>query len=306
MSRILIAVTAVWNQITHVMLSIRVLDVVDILIIAWLIYKALVFLRETRAGQLAKGIIFLVLLYLFAKLAKLAVLDWVLSSIVDSALIAVAIIFQPEIRRILERMGQTRLSSSRLFDSDTQNIYSGIDNIAKAAGQMQDDKIGALIVFEKKTQLGEIINTGTVIDAEPTVPLIKNVFFPKSPLHDGAVIVRNGRIYAAGCILPLTASENISSDLGTRHRAAIGMSENSDAMVLVVSEETGAISIACNGQIKRNLNSVMAGIELKKYLVDSDVEKKDSVIVNAIKRLNPFSGIKNKNKEEESNEDEKV
>lgn len=302
MSALLNGVSALWNQIVYAVSNMRVFDAIDIIIIALIIYKAIEFLRESRAGQLVKGIVLLIILYILAKSCELAVLGWVLSSIVDSAIIAIAIIFQPEIRRILERMGQTSITSSRLFDSKEQYISDSIDSITKAAGQMQDAKIGALIVFERKTQLGEIINTGTVIDAEASVSMVNNIFFPKSPLHDGALIVRNGRLYAAGCILPLTSNQNISSRLGTRHRAAIGMSENSDAVVLVVSEETGNISVVCDGQIKRGFNSVSAGVELRKYLFDDISAKDENKFLSFIKRINPFSSSKKVKEAESKNE----
>ena len=162
---------------------------------------------------------------------------------------------------------------------------------------MQEKKIGALIVFERTTQLGEIINTGTVLDAEPSVDVVNNIFFPKSPLHDGAMILRNGRIYAAGCILPLTQNNDINSQLGTRHRAAIGMSENSDAVVLVVSEETGIISLVVGGKITRNYNAVTATAELRKLLISGDNGKSEFSIRTALKKINILSIFKKGNKD---------
>ena len=297
MSVVLDALYAFWNQILYAIQNFRIFDLLDIIIIAWLIYKAIGFLRETRAGQLVKGIVILLSVYAFANLFELSVLQWVLSTVVDSAIIAVAIIFQPELRRILERVGQTKISYNQNMDEETEIVYNCIDSVCKAARTMQENKIGALIVFERNTQLGEIINTGTVIDAETSVSMVNNVFFPKSPLHDGAMIIRNGRIHAAGCILPLTQSQAFSSALGTRHRAAIGMTENSDAVVLVVSEETGNISIVCNGEIIRNFNSVTAAADLRTKLIDSELEKKDNRIISIFKKLFPFLG-KNKKKDE--------
>ena len=257
------AVYTVWNHIVYAVSNMRFpQDIIDILVIAFVIFKAIEFLRETRAGQLVKGIIMLFVIYAIADWLGLAVLEWTLSKVVDSVIIVAAVIFQPELRRILERVGRTNFKTGQLLDGEQDEISKSIDCIARAAGMMQDQKIGALIVFERKTQLGEIINTGTVVDAAPSVSVVNNIFFPKSPLHDGAMIVRDGRIYAAGCILPLTQRTDISSALGTRHRAAIGMTENSDAVVLVVSEETGIISIVSNGQIKRNFNSISACAEL--------------------------------------------
>ena len=289
-----------WNQLVYAVSNFRIVDLLDIVIIAFLIYKAMEFLRETRAGQLVKGIIILIIVYAIANWFELAVLKWVLSIVVDALLIAVVVIFQPELRRLLERVGQTKLGRGPLLEKDADRVSEAIDTICKAARTMQDNKVGALIVFERSTQLGEIINTGTVVDAETSTSMINNIFFPNSPLHDGAMIIRDGRIHAAGCILPLTQNNNaFSSNLGTRHRAAIGMTENSDAIVLVVSEETGNISIVCDGQITRNYNSVTACAELRRKLLD-DLQPQDNKIVTAIKHLNPFSNNK-ANKEEVRN-----
>lgn len=287
MSSIFNAVYAFFNQIIYAVASMRVSDIVDILIMAYIIYKAIGFMRESRAGQLAKGLIILFLIYFLANWWNLITIKWLLSRMVNYIIIAIAIIFQPELRRVLERVGHTKLLGTQddLSDAPIENC---IDKVCRAAGNMQENKIGALIVFERSTQLGEIINTGTVINAEPSVSMVGNIFFPKSPLHDGAMIIRNGRLYAAGCILPLTQREDISSQLGTRHRAAIGMTENSDAVVLVVSEETGIISIVSNGKITRNYNSMSAAEELRRFLVNDYETAEDSKVEALLKRFNPF------------------
>lgn len=273
------AVYTVWNHIAYAVSNMRFPhDIIDILIMAFVIYKAIEFLRETRAGQLVKGIIMLLAIYAIADWLNLAILEWTLSKVVDSAIIAAAVIFQPELRRILERVGRTNFKTGQILGGEQDEISKSIECITKAAGMMQDQKIGALIVFERKTQLGEIINTGTVVDATTSVSVVNNIFFPKSPLHDGAMIMRDGRIYAAGCILPLTQRSDISASLGTRHRAAIGMTENSDAVVLVVSEETGIISIVSNGQITRNFNAISASVELNRLLLTEENTEKDSFI----------------------------
>ncbi len=282
------AIYATWNQILYAISNIRIFDILDILIIAFIIYKAIGFLRETRAGQLVKGLLILFAIYVIADWWELATLQWILSKVMDSAIIAAAVIFQPELRRILENVGRTKFSHDRFFDEKENVISESIDKIGKAAGFMSDKKIGALIVFERTTQLGEIVNTGTVLDAAPSVSVVNNIFFPKSPLHDGALIVREGRLLAAGCILPLTQNDTLNSQLGTRHRAAIGMSENSDAVVLVVSEETGIISIAVGGKITRNYNSVTAIAELRRLLIAEDNTKNNNKIVTVIKSFNPF------------------
>lgn len=303
-SSVINTIVTFWNQIVYAVSNIRVFDVIDIIVIAFLIYKAIQFLRENRAGQLAKGIIVLVAVYLVAKAFDLAVLRWVLAVVFNSAIVALAVIFQPELRRMLEKIGQIDLGNNQVLDSEQERTKEAIDSICKAAGNMKDSKTGALIVFERKTQLGEIINTGTIIDAKPSVSMVCNVFYPKSPLHDGAVIVRDGRLYAAGCILPLTQSNNLSSHLGTRHRAAIGMTENSDAIVLVVSEETGNISIAYNGRITRNYTAATAYAELHDKLIVSDEEEKENRLLMSIRRVFPKLSKQVKDNEEGvSNED---
>ena len=269
-------------------------DIIDILIMAYIIYKAIGFMRDTRAGQLAKGLVLLVLLYFIANWWKLATLKWVLSRFVDYIIIAIAIIFQPELRRILERVGHTKLMNTQSSSYDSEPIEDCIDKVSRAAGLMQESKTGALVVFERSTQLGEIIDTGTVINATPSVQMVNNIFFPKSPLHDGALIVRDGRLYAAGCILPLTQREDLSTQLGTRHRAAIGMTENSDAVVLVVSEETGTISVVVNGQITRGYNAISARAELRKLLLDGENTANENKLTTVIHRINPFGKTKGK------------
>lgn len=285
MSSIFDAIYALWNQIIYAVSNFRVFDLLDILAIAFIIYKAIAFLRETRAGQLVKGIFVLMVIYFIANWWNLVSVSWLLSKVFDSAIIAAAVIFQPELRRILEKVGRTNFGRAQGFEGKESVLADCIDNVSKAAAVMQEKKIGALIVFERESQLGDIINTGTVIDATASVSMINNVFFPKSPLHDGAMIIRDGRLYAAGCILPLTQREDLSLQLGTRHRAAIGMTENSDAVVLVVSEENGVISLVSNGQITRNYNPVSAGAELKRLLIDSGEENKNAKVVNVIKKF---------------------
>lgn len=288
---------SVWNQIAYAVSNFRIQDIFDILIITFVIFKAIEFLRDSRAGQLVKGLGILFGLYLIAGSLELTTTNWLLSRVVDSIIIAVAVVFQPEIRRILEKVGRTNFAKGQFFGADEDVISDCIDDVCHAASTMQEGKIGALIVFERSSQLGEIVNTGTIIDAESSVSMINNVFFPKSPLHDGAMIIRGGRLYAAGCILPLTQREDLSLQLGTRHRAAIGMTENSDAVVLVVSEETGTISIVNNGKITRNYNSVSATAELKRLLLTSEEKENKPTVTSVIKKILPI-----KKREEGTNE----
>lgn len=297
MSSIFNAIYAMWNQIIYAVSNFRIFDLLDILVIAFIIYKAIGFLRETRAGQLVKGILILLVIYFISIWWELVSVEWLLSKVFDSAIIAAAVVFQPELRRILEKVGRTNFGRGQT-DGDNSVLAECIDSVSKAASVMQDKKIGALIVFERETQLGEIINTGTVIDATASVSMINNVFFPKSPLHDGAMIIRDGRLYAAGCILPLTQREDLSLQLGTRHRAAIGMTENSDAVVLVVSEENGVISLVSNGQITRNYNPASAGAELRRLLLDTNEESKNIKVVSVLKKIPLFNKKDGKDGEE--------
>lgn len=272
------SVYAFWNQLIFAIKNISIFDILDILIIAFIIYKAIEFLRDTRAGQLVKGIALLFFAFILAAAFNLASLQWLLSRVIDYAIIIIAIIFQPELRRLLEKVGRSNINfigKQQSYDEERERVVNCIDSVCKAVTVMSDKRIGALIVFERKTMLSDIAATGTVLNAEASYELIGNIFFPKSPLHDGALIIRDGQVCAAGCILPLTSNNNLNSQLGTRHRAAIGMSENSDAVVLVVSEETGSISIAMNGRIARDYNSVTLKEELYLNLLDPEEKKKN-------------------------------
>ena len=272
------SIYAFWNQLVYAVKNITILDILDILIVTFIVYKAIEFLRDTRAGQLVKGIALLFLAFLVASALSLVSLKWLLAKVVEYIIIILVIVFQPELRRLLERMGRSNINFiSRASDYDDSNlkIKHSIDEICKAVSLMSDKHIGALIVFERKTMLSEIANTGTLLSADASYELICNLFFPKSPLHDGALIVREGTLLSAGCILPLTSNTHLNSQLGTRHRAAIGMSENSDAMVLVVSEETGNISLAINGTMHTDYNLVTLKDELYSGLLTENDKKKN-------------------------------
>jgi diadenylate cyclase len=263
------AIYTFWNQIIFAISSMRIpFDIIDILAVAFIIYKEIGFLRDTRAGQLVKGAVVLLLVYLVANWFHLASIQWLLSKIVNAVIILAAVIFQPELRRLLEQMGRTKFSKYQGLDDSNAELSRCVDEITRAIATLQSNKTGALIVFERTTQLGDIIATGTVIDAEATPQIIGNIFFPNTPLHDGAMILRQGKIYAAGCILPLTQGNELSKSLGTRHRAAVGMSENSDAVIVVVSEETGTISLAVNGELRRGFDAITLHNELNELLID--------------------------------------
>ena len=250
------------------------LDLLDVLIVTALLYFVIKLVRETRAGQLVKGIILLVVLFLISSWWELTMLNAILRSFFQSAFIVAVILFQPEIRQALEQVGRSKVGQSLasavgVKDKENESLRHAINGVVEATAILQQMRMGALIVFERATKLGEIAATGTIVEADPSAQLIANIFFNKAPLHDGAMIIRNGRVYAAGCILPLTVNDSVSVDLGTRHRAALGMSENSDAVVVVVSEETGQISIARNGKLTRNYNRVSLGEMLEKTLIGS-------------------------------------
>ena len=218
------------------------MDVIDILIVAYIIYRLMKLLKDTSAARLAKGVIWLLLIFLVATLAGLNTISFILRNSLGLGVTAAIVIFQPELRRLLEQLGKGNFSSLLVSANDPAAVEAAINATVKACSDMSKSKTGVLIVFERKERLGEIVSTGTVMDAEPSPELLKNIFFKNSPLHDGALIMREGRICAAGCVLPLSGNQNLSRDLGTRHRAAVGMSESSDSVLVVVSEETGAIS----------------------------------------------------------------
>lgn len=252
------------KNVVSLFASITIFDILDICLVAFIVYSAIKFIRQTRALQLVKGIVLLLIAYGVVRLLDMQASSYIMSRIFNDVVLVLLLLFQPEIRHVLESMGRKRLSFNNGL-SETEEVSEAIVAVCKACSDMSDKKIGALIVFEKDTLLGEIINTGSNIDALVTEELIENIFYPKAPLHDGAAIISGNRVVAAGCILPLTQN-SLSSELGTRHRAAVGMSEQGDSMVVVVSEETGAISIASQGMLKRNISPGALREKLMNYL----------------------------------------
>lgn len=234
----------------NIVSSIGITDVLDILIVAFLVYKVLGFIRETRAEQLAKGLLVLVVITLASKALHLYTLNWILSGVMTVGLLALVVIFQPELRRALEHLGRSRFVNV-LNGVDKEEAKRMVLEMVEAIDSMSSSKTGALIVIEGEITLSDIVETGTVIDAAVSAEMIGNIFYEGAPLHDGALIIRGDRLHAAGCVLPLTQNKQLSKELGTRHRAGIGITENSDAMVIIVSEETGIISIAQNGNLTR-------------------------------------------------------
>ena len=252
--------------------TIGIADAFDILIVAFLIYQLIRLIRKNNSVRVARGIVFLLVILWLSGILRLTMINFILRRAVELGLIAILIIFQPELRRLLEKMGSSKLSE--LFGGDLRSFQTegAITQTVLACADMSRSHTGALIIFERDNQLSEPISTGTLIDAEVTAELLKNIFFVKAPLHDGAVIIKDGRIAAAGCMLPMSSNMNLSRDLGMRHRAGIGMSERSDAVVLIVSEETGAISIAVDGMLKRHLSTETVETLLRKELMPQETE----------------------------------
>ena len=253
-------------------------DLIDIAFVAIIIYFVLKFIRDTRAAQLLKGIVLLVIFFQVAKFLKLEATSFILNSTLEFGLLAILIVFQPELRSLLERIGRTGNGKALPFfatekkQSDAE-IEENIENIVAAVSNMSATKTGALMVLERNTKLGEVINTGTKVDSAIVCDVILNIFYPKAPLHDGAAILRDGRIVAAGCFLPLT-TKKFDSDLGTRHRAGIGVSEISDSVVILVSEETGIISVAQEGNLTRRLTpDALKALLLKELMPEEKKEK---------------------------------
>ena len=264
------------------LLTIRISDFIDIIIVAYLIYKAIWFLRRTNSYNLAQGLLILLVVLWLSEIFRLTMINNLLRKAVELGLIALLILFQPELRRILERMGSS-FHSGKAASSTAMDM--AIAQTVLACSDMSASRTGALIIFERNVNLNNIMSTGTIINADTTAELIKNIFFNKAPLHDGALIVRNGRIAAAGCVLPLTQSTNLSKELGMRHRAGIGLSEQSDAVVIIVSEESGSISMAIDGMLKRHLSPPMLDKLLHSELIQDDDEQDKRSLRSIINKL---------------------
>ncbi len=295
----------VWNSVLRNLSSFRVADAFDIAVVAILLYFVFKFIRDRRAGKLAAGIVTLLLLLAVSDLVNMRVMSYLMQNVFQIGIIAVLIVFQPEFRAVLEKVGGGSLKGVRSFGDfkGSDNAYKDtIASVVQAATELSSTKTGALIVFERTTKLGDLVLTGTVVDSTVSVPIIKNIFFKNSPLHDGAVIIRDNRLYAAGCLLPLSSSQDITQDLGTRHRAAIGMSENSDAVVLVVSEENGTISLTCEGKITRGYTKESLTTILEEML---SYGEKSKGIRSRIGYLKNTRSLKNAVDKKNKNSDEK-
>ena len=259
------------DNLMGILLSIKITDVVDIVIVAYLLYRLLGFIKETRAQQLFRGILLIIAFFLISEVFNLSLLNWLFTRLITVGLIAVVILFQPEIRRGLEQIGRRGVLSRQFRDIGKEEMYATVHKIVDAVDDFSSTQTGALMAIERETMLSDISETGVIVDAEISVRLLGNLFYEGSPLHDGAVIIRNDRVHAASCVLPLTERQNIGKNLGTRHRAALGLSEVTDAFVIVVSEETGAISVAQNGEFRRFLDlKTLEKMLLDIYMPTSD------------------------------------
>ncbi len=281
MERVVVFFSDIFQNFLRIVQSINYLDVLDILILTLLVYFLIKLMRETRAIQLLKGIFFIIAIFVLVEIFQLKVMGFIIDNFLQVGIIAIIIVFQPELRRILEKVGRTKVSTlTQSVEKSSGNASArdrAILGIADACARLHDSKTGALIVIERQTKLGDIIEkeTTSIINAECEPELFCNIFYNKAPLHDGAVIIRDNRIYAAGCFLPNTQKDQyLSTELGSRHRAAVGMSENSDALVVVVSEETGTISVALDGQLSRDQSREGLITILRKYMPGASLEKK--------------------------------
>lgn len=265
-----------WN-LTH---RLGVIEIIDILIVAVIIYELLLLTRHTRGSALLKGLFLLLVIYILSGLLGLKSLNWLLVAVLQNGALVLVILFQPELRKALERMGRSRLvtkGNKRTSDDERDTVTA---EIVQTVFDLSRRRVGALIVFERQTGLEDVIETGTRLNAEISAPLLENIFEPNTPLHDGAVVIRDDQVIAAACILPLAEASGISRELGTRHRAAIGISENTDAAVIVVSEETGIVSLATDGTLKRPL----AVDDLKEFL-SSYYRSKESVLSSFLRKI---------------------
>lgn len=258
------------------MSTVRFADVIDIAIVAFIIYQAFRLVRETRAEQLIKGILILIIMLQLSSWLGFNTMQYILENTMQLGFFALLIIFQPELRRGLERMGRGTAGRLLSFNNREEVVEGTVDEVARAVDNLAKNKVGALICMERLTKLGDIIKTGTELNSRISAELLVNIFVPNTPLHDGAVVIGSNKILAAACFLPLTHNNDLSKELGTRHRAAIGLSENSDAVVIVVSEETGKISIALDGGLTRNLTvETLKKALLKTMQADAKIIDKD-------------------------------
>ena len=283
-------VLSILGDIGRYLLLIRPMDLLDIAIIAYLVYKLLRLVKSKRAENILKGVAVFLLALWISQALQLNAINYVLRHIVEWGVLALIIVFQPEIRQLLENLGSRNIRLLHLFvqEEATTELQRAIDQTVLACTEMSRSRTGMLIVFERKLLLDDVVRTGTTLDAAVSSELLENIFFVKAPMHDGAVILRNGRILGAGCMLPLSKNANLSRDLGMRHRAGIGMSENSDAVVVSVSEENGSISVALGGMLKRHLMPETLAKLLRNELIpvaEEEPDKRGGTWLSALRAL---------------------
>ena len=260
------------GTIGRYLMMLRVRDILDMAIVAFVFYKILILMKSTRAASLLKGVLVFLAALMLSFVLEMRSITFIMRSLVNWGVLALVILFQPEIRRILEEVGSRRFIALFSRTETGTELEQAIDQTVLACTEMSQSRTGALIVFERENVLDDMVRSGTVLDAAVSSELLKNIFFVKAPMHDGAVIVRDGRVLGAGCMLPLSKNVNLSRDLGMRHRAGIGMSENSDAVVVIVSEETGSISVAIGGMLKRHLKPETLANILRNELLPQEAE----------------------------------
>ncbi len=282
------------RYIANQLMSMGISDIIDILLVSVIFYYIYIFIRDRRAGKLALGVVLILLVLMMSSFLNMNALNFLLQNVVQVGILALFIVFQPELRSMLEKMGGNSLNQlNRIGEQkELQQTLETIDELARSAQELSNDKTGALIVIERTTRLGDEVKSGVVVDAEISTFIVKNIFFNKAPLHDGAMIIRDNRILACGCFLPLSNNSDIVKDLGTRHRAGIGISENSDAIVIVVSEENGVISLAENGTLVRNFTRYTLKNELVNRMIDPNLLKKSSVSDGGEQENNIFANVK--------------
>ncbi|MBR5539382.1 MAG: diadenylate cyclase CdaA [Clostridia bacterium] len=268
-------------------------DLVDIAVVSYIVYKLIKLSRNTNAGRVIKGVILLLLVAQVSGLLGLNILNFLLVNTLQLGLLALVVLFQPELRRVFEKVGSKKFRFYTDKDVEPSEVENAIAQTVEACKSLSWSRTGALIVFERDIVISSVLKTGTVLDSKVSAELLKNIFFPNTPMHDGALIVRNGRVAAAGCMLPLSANTNLSKQLGMRHRAGVGMSENSDAVVVVVSEETGSVSVAIGGMLKRHLAPETLEKLLRNELMPTVEEEKQKTLWGFI------VGIFTKKKEDE-------
>ena len=276
-------ISGVFNKVLSVFSTFRFADFLDIVVVALIIYLCVRIIRETRAMQLAKGIVFIALVYFVVNLLNMEAATAIFKTIFNNIILIVVILFAPEIRNILEQIGKG--TARKNFKTIVHpGVEDCIESTIQACSDLSDTRTGALIVFENDTLLGNVIDSGTMLNARPSKALIKNVFYPKTPLHDGAMVIRNGKILAAGCILPLTKKQ-LNTRFGTRHRAAVGLTEESDAIVIVVSEETGSISVARNGVLTSDISDGELRDILMSTFIPNGSSSDDKIITRLVRRM---------------------